>query len=308
MWGALVGDALGVPVEFKSKKEVRKMNITSMVGWGTHNQPPGTWSDDGSLLLCTAESILECAGIDTKNMTAKFVQWRTQNLWTATGRVFDIGNATNYALTRCMVGIPPEEAGGCGEHENGNGSLMRILPVIPAGYNTHVLNQVIDDIHRVSSITHRHIHSKMSCEFFAHFVRGLYQFGDAAHAHWMARKNFVDKYDGNPDMKLFEKLLYENFIGIPDEQICGDGYVLNTLIASIWCLRTTDNFRDCVLKAVNLGDDTDTTACVAGALAGTLYGRKGIPKEWIDTLPMQTGLNRLIDHFVSFCCLSGKIQ
>ena len=127
LWGAIIGDALGVPVEFKSREEVRRNPVTAMRGHGTFKQPPGTWSDDSSLLLCTVESLIE--GFDTNRMGQLFIRWYNDSYWTPWGKTFDVGIATQAGIKRMMRGIPPEEAGGLNENDNGNGSLMRILPV-----------------------------------------------------------------------------------------------------------------------------------------------------------------------------------
>ena len=127
LWGAVIGDALGVPVEFMSREQVRRNPITGMRGYGTFNLPPGSWSDDSSLLLCTVESLLD--GFDTSKMGELFIRWLNEGYWTPWGETFDVGNSTMSSIRRLMKGVPPEEAGGRGEHDNGNGSLMRIIPV-----------------------------------------------------------------------------------------------------------------------------------------------------------------------------------
>jgi ADP-ribosylglycohydrolase len=129
LWGALVGDALGVPVEFQSRGAVQKNPVTGMRGFGTHNQPPGTWSDDSSLMLCTVDSLVSCDCFDSEDLGDRFVRWKAKGYWTPQGRVFDIGIATAESLSRIAMGVPPEEAGGIDEYSNGNGSLMRILPI-----------------------------------------------------------------------------------------------------------------------------------------------------------------------------------
>ena len=127
LWGAIIGDALGVPVEFMSREQVRRNPITGMRGYGTFNLPPGSWSDDSSLLLCTVESLLN--GFDTDSMGDLFIRWLTEGYWTPWGKTFDVGASTMSSIGRMIREVPPEEAGGRGENDNGNGSLMRILPV-----------------------------------------------------------------------------------------------------------------------------------------------------------------------------------
>ena len=160
LWGSLVGDALGVPVEFEGRAARVADPVLGMRAYGTHRQPAGTWSDDGALLLCSVESLVE-KGFDTSDMGRRFLDWRDHGLWTAHGDVFDIGNATSQALERVRRGVPAGEAGGQDEASNGNGSLMRILPVVFAefGEATAVFS---DKIHRASSVTHGHPRSQMA--------------------------------------------------------------------------------------------------------------------------------------------------
>ena len=128
LWGALVGDALGVPVEFLNRALLKSKPVTGMREFGTHQQPAGTWSDDSSLLLCTVESLVACQHLDGKDLGDRFVRWERDGHWTPRGAVFDIGVATSQALSRIAMGESPEEAGGADEYSNGNGSLMRIIP------------------------------------------------------------------------------------------------------------------------------------------------------------------------------------
>ena len=126
--GLSVGDALGVPAEFKSRETLKKNPITGMTGYGTHNQPPGTWSDDSSLAFCLAESL--CEGYNLKDIADRFIKWYDKAYWTPHGEVFDIGIATRKAIQRLKEGIDPRLAGGNTEYDNGNGSLMRIMPLL----------------------------------------------------------------------------------------------------------------------------------------------------------------------------------
>jgi len=137
LWGAVVGDALGVPVEFRSREELRQDPVQDMRGYGTYNQPAGTWSDDSSLLLCTAESLLD--GFDTRHLASLFVRWLHQAHWTPWEEVFDVGGTTHRAINNLSKGAEPEEAGLTDENSNGNGSLMRILP-IALHYFSHQLS------------------------------------------------------------------------------------------------------------------------------------------------------------------------
>ncbi len=254
-YGAAVGDALGVPYEFLERDT---FECADMVGDGTHHQPAGTFSDDTSLLLATCNSIRRQGGrIDVDDMRACFETWLYQGGYAIAGKVFDVGNATATALDA--------SAGRTGEHSNGNGSLMRIAPL--------AFTQASDDqVRAVSAITHAHRISCEACVCYVHVLRAVLD--------GMPVRDALAQSIPSDDEFLFlhEVLDYER------SQVKSGGYVLDTLGAAFWCADTTDSYADCVLAAVNLGGDTDTTACVAGALAGALYGKGAIPEKWLRTL------------------------
>src|SRR5882672_6280854 len=171
IWGSLIGDALGVPVEFKDRAEVQADPVTDMRGFGSHNQPAGTWSDDSSLLLCSADSLIRHE-FDTEDMGKRFLAWYREELWTPHGRVFDVGVTTSRALSRISSGVPAEVAGGDDQYSNGNGSLMRILPV-SLRFSGAPTKQFLDRVHRASAITHRHPRSLLACGLYSLVIREL---------------------------------------------------------------------------------------------------------------------------------------
>jgi ADP-ribosyl-[dinitrogen reductase] hydrolase len=294
--GSLIGDALGVPVEFRSREDRRQDPVTGMRDYGTHGQPAGTWSDDGALLLCATESLVQ-KGFDTQDMGERFLRWYSHGLWTAHGTLFDIGHTTRKALNLIDHGCRAELAGGTEEHSNGNGSLMRILPVALASWE---LNEAVvcDQIGRASAITHGHERSKLACAFHAFLVRALLKGATPQEALEQTRALFRKYYTESPELGAFLHLLEEDIASKPEAEIESSGYVMDTLTASLWCLLTTQSFAECVLKAVNLGDDTDTTGCVAGGLAGVYYGVDAIPEEWTSKLPRQEDLAVLFERFL----------
>lgn len=296
LYGSLVGDALGVPVEFGSRDHRKNDPVVSMRGFGMHNQPAGTWSDDGSLLLCAVESLAD-HDFDTQDMGQRFVRWLDDCHWSAHGRVFDIGSATHRALDQIALGTLAEESGGRSESSNGNGSLMRILPVPLASLSCD-LDDFCDRIARASAIPHAHDRTKLACVMQGLIVRALMGGENPSGAHSKASVEFRARYGSHAEYAHFSPLLNPDFATLPESAIHSSGYVLHTLTASIWCLLTTNSFSECVLKAVNLGDDTDTTGCVAGGLAGVLYGIESIPEEWLRALPRQEQLRNLFEKFV----------
>lgn len=285
LFGIAVGDALGVPVEFNGRSLLRKNPVTDMRAYGSHLQPAGTWSDDSSLSFCLAESL--CGTFDLHDIAFTCASWFYDNTWTARGQVFDIGNATRLALENIKNGVHPALAGGDTESSNGNGSLMRIAPLL-FYIADKAVDQRFETTRQVSSITHRHIRSVLSCFIYMEFGRYLLQGFSLREAYnsmqhtlneFLATQNFPAG-----EIALFDRILKSDISTLSSDEINSTGYVLHTLEASLWCLLTTDRFEDAVLKAVNLGDDTDTTGAVTGAWAGLHYGFDAIPSQWINAL------------------------
>ncbi|WP_158829269.1 ADP-ribosylglycohydrolase family protein [Mucilaginibacter lacusdianchii] len=292
--GVAVGDALGVPVEFKQRAYLKQHPVTSMTGYGTHHQPAGTFSDDASLTFCLAESI--ASSFDLKQVARNFINWRNHNYWTATGEVFDVGITTQRAIDSLVQGASPELAGDEGENANGNGSLMRILPLIVYIKDKPVTER-FEIIKQVSSVTHRHIRAVIACFYYLEFALELLQGKPKLEAYLSLQKTFPDTLRKlsvpQNEISIFIRLLVDRIDMIDEDQIYSSGYVLHTLEASIWCLLTTNTYTEAVLKAVNLGEDTDTTAAVTGGLAGLLYGFDSIPQNWLLTLARRDDIEDL---------------
>jgi ADP-ribosyl-[dinitrogen reductase] hydrolase len=296
--GLAVGDALGVPVEFSERPDLMSNPVRHMQGYGTWDQPPGTWSDDSSLSFCLAESLT--TGYDPVDIGTKFVRWYTDGYWGAHHKFFDIGLTTRVALTRIMSGKDPVRAGETREQSNGNGSLMRIAPA--ALYFAHETDDLLyERLKEISSITHGHFRSVLSCFIFSKILIALFQGQDKNNAYQnmvSAVNDFAARhqFDGE-DLKPFQWILSGKIDTMTTDQVSSTGYVLHTLEASLWCLLTTSTYSQAVLKAVNLGGDTDTTACVTGALAGVYYGRGEIPQTWIETLARKDDVIDLAERF-----------
>jgi len=284
-FGVAVGDALGVPFEFLSRRYFYENKVTDMVGFRTHNQPLGTFSDDSSLTFCLAESLIN--GYNPTDMAEKFVAWYCDGYWSAHGSVFDIGYATRRSIERFSVGTPALLAGCTGENENGNGSLMRIAPLVFLSYFKSIEIRFLL-AYQVSSITHRHIRSAISCFIYLEFILLLIKGKDKFEAFKEIQSdipNFLNEIEiPTVEIEIFNRLFSEDFISLNENEIYSSGYVVHTLEASIWCFLNTDSYETAVLKAVNLGDDTDTTAAVTGAMAGIYYGFDNIPDNWTNAV------------------------
>ncbi len=294
LFGVSIGDALGVPFEFNSRQEISLNAVNDMRGYGSHNKPPGTFSDDSSLTFCLAEAI--ASGFDIDKVAANFVKWRYHNYWTATNEVFDVGITTQRAIDRLVKGTRPDLAGDFEVYSNGNGSIMRILPLL-----IHIHKKAISERYhitrKISSITHGHIRSAIACFYYLEFALGLIQGINKYKIYKNLQSvipQFLDSISINPDEKnIFHRLLIDEIYLVDEKEIKSSGYVVHTLEASIWCVLTTENFRDAVLKAINLGEDTDTTGAVTGGLAALLYGHKTIPEDWLTQLARKSDIEDL---------------
>ncbi len=282
LFGVAVGDALGVPVEFESRDDISRQPVTGMTGFGTYDLPPGTWSDDSSLTFCLAEALTQ--GFDVNAIGRSFVRWYHEGLWTAHGEVFDVGNTTRTAIERLARGMQADRAGSDDEASNGNGSLMRILPLL-FYLSDRPVTERFEMTRQVSSVTHRHIRSVISCFYYLEFARQILEGRDKSEIYRDLQKVVFGHLSAllidPPEIVVFDRLLKHDISRLPEEEIHSSGYVIHTLEAAVWCLLTTGSYREAVLRAVNLGRDTDTTAAVTGGLAGLLYGYDGIPAKWI---------------------------
>lgn len=282
--GLCVGDALGVPVEFTSRAERIKSPVTSMQEYGTWDVPAGTWSDDSSLTFCLAECL--CREFSLSYIANLFCRWYNEAYWTPHGEVFDVGNTTYAAIMRLQQGISPLEAGGTSESSNGNGSLMRILPLAYC-YKTLKFPELIERIHQVSCITHAHRRSQIACGIYISVAVNLLQEFEPQSAYFQGLQNVKAIYstpEYTPELHYFETILSGEIANLPIDSINSGGYVIDTLEASLWCLLNSSSYAEAVLKAVNLGGDTDTTAAVTGGLAGIYYGVDNIPAAWINQI------------------------
>lgn len=301
LMGLAVGDALGVPVEFLPRQDLMQNPVTQMHGWGTHDQPAGTWSDDTSMALASLDSLAN--GFDPEDMMQRFSRWMEGEYWPY-GKVFDVGISTGQAICRYRTGVPAAECGGTGERDNGNGSLMRILPMayyLYPKYGSPVCRS--EEARRLigecSALTHAHLRSKIACQIYVGVVcallsgqsiRSATNEGVLETARWYIGTQ--DEQELNHFMRLAD---VDVLCRLPAAAIHSSGYVVHTLEAALYCLNTTHSFAECVLKAVNLGEDTDTVGAVTGALAGIFYGEKAIPAAWRLCIPRRGDMEQLLE-------------
>ena len=310
--GLAVGDALGVPVEFRSREERRRDPVTGMRSYGTHGQPGGTWSDDASLTFCLAETLARPGGRsappDLDDFARRAINWLDSAYWTATAETFDVGGATRAAIGYLKRGIAPAEAGPRSEFDNGNGALMRILPLVFHNVwqaETLDLEAAWALTRAVAGVTHGHLRSTLGCFLYLMMARKLLAGHAPARAYAAMRQTAVRWLKSNAvpaavaEAARYKTVLNGQLPGLTERHIHSSGYVVHTLEAALWCLLNHDSYAATVLAAVNLGDDTDTTAAVAGGLAGLAYGEAAIPSEWLQTLARRADIEALAQRLTA---------
>lgn len=286
--GAIIGDALGVPFEFIKRENLKLNPVVDMSGFGTHNQPKGTWSDDTSLTLCLIDTMINNDGkFDIWNFSMNASDWLIKNKFTSNGKVFDIGIATSNALIKfSTLNLHPSKCGGTSERDNGNGSLMRIHPLIIQLNKIDDINKRFNIVVEASSLTHNHVRSHLCCFFYIQFLIYLlnnYSKIDAYNSSCMDLLMIIDNLNLKNELINFDRIL-NNIYKLEEDLIYSSGYVVHTLEASLWCFFNSENYIETVLKAVNLGEDTDTVASISGAISGLFYGLEQIPKNWLDVI------------------------
>ena len=294
--GHAVADALGVPVEFRTRESLDADPVRDMRGYGTYSVPAGAWSDDTSMSLATLDA-LEGDTVDYNAVMLNFAQWLTKAKYTPTGRVFDAGGTCCAAIERHLIEhLQAPECGIDGEHFNGNGSLMRIHPFVLYAHAKRLqFNTWRELVENGSRLTHAHERSRLGCLIYAFVLLELLHKPQKATVTRALQKAEVALHDC-AELLHYKRVFDPDFANIPRDGIKSSGYVVDTLEAALWCLLTTDSYRECVLKAVNLGSDTDTVAAVAGGLAGALYGYDAIPQEWLHTLIGSADIEKMCER------------
>lgn len=278
LFGLLVGDALGVPYEFHDPANLPDRDAIDMTppeGFRRSHDgtPVGTWSDDGAQALALLDTLLACDGFDPEHYGRNLVAWWNEGAFTPDGRAFDIGNQTTTALHKLEAGTPALQAGGRDERDNGNGSLMRVLPL--ALWHTGSDAELVRDAHLQSRVTHAHPRSLVCCALYCLWARRVLDEVEQPYDH--AFETLVELYRDAPAHAAELRRVQQPFVPR------GTGYVLDCLHSARVALRGPD-FAAIVRRAVAFGLDTDTTAAVAGGIAGLRHGEQGIPPAWRDAL------------------------
>jgi len=302
--GVAIADALGVPFEFKVRADIPRSHIPMMMGYGTYNQKPGTWSDDSSMTFCLAESLV--SGYDLKDMAEKFIAWKTESYWSARGEVFDIGRTTSIAINRLQVFLREDKVDELeflkysgDEQDNGNGSLMRILPLL-FYIKGKPIEEQFEIIWNVSALTHRHIRAAMCCLIYLRMAEHILNGKKKVESYFQVQKEILEFWEkmnfAERERVHFSKVIQNDIREVRLEDLRSGGYVIESLEASFWCFLQKENYEDTVVEAIHLGHDTDTTAAIVGGLAGLYYGAENIPEDWIVSIARMEDVLELGDR------------
>lgn len=289
--GLAVGDAVGTTVEFRPPGSFPP--VTDMTGGGPFGLPAGAWTDDTSMALCLAESLIACAGFDPVDQLRRYVRWYRDGHLSSTGRCFDVGGATSAALER-FIRRPEPFPGDAAPEAAGNGALMRLAPV-PLAFASDP-ERAVALAGRSARTTHGAPQAIDACRYFAALLVGA--LGGRAEDELIGGGAFAPVaglWEGKPLHPEIAAVAAGSFRAKQPPAIRGGGYVVEALEAALWAVHTTGGYEAAVLAASNLGDDADTTAAIAGQLAGALYGVEGIPARWRERVAMRDEILGLAD-------------
>ena len=310
--GVITGDALGCPVQFRSRREIARRPVTTMTGHGTYDMPVGTWTDDSSMTLATLASIADNGSLNPADIMYRFALWLTKGEYTPFGEAFDNGRGTTESIMRYMKDMDIDTCGGRTEYDNGNGSLMRIVPAClycadrqAGGGMTD--QEAVSAVHRISGLTHNHMRAKIACGLYFFMIRAiLRRKRESADTRGEDLAGLLQKglnegfafYGGDPryaaELSYYGRLRdLCSFRETPVSMIRSSGYVVDTLGAAVWSLLKTGTFKDALLTAVNLGEDTDSVGAVCGGLAGLFYGYEDIPEDWLRVIRRREWIEEL---------------
>lgn len=300
LYGFIVGDAMGVPIEFEDREKLINKPVTSMLGYGSHDVEAGVYSDDTSMTLATMDSIIKQNGIINYNDIAdRFCNWVNNNEYTATNKIFDIGMTTKYALIKYFNNkIDATMCGGTNINENGNGSLMRMLPIALYCFYKNIKddNEIFTLVKNSSSITHAHDISILGCYIYVRYVISLLETKNKISSY-----NFIKKLDYSmfiEEVKLkYSRILFSDISTLNINDINSSGYVVDTLEAVFWIILNCSSYNESIIGAINLGGDTDTIGAITGSIAGILYGYDNISKRWLRKLKNKDYIDEIITKF-----------
>lgn len=299
--GFIVGDALGVPVEFVGRNVLKENKVTDMIGHGSHNVPKGSWSDDTSMTLATMDAIIKNEGfIDFDKIMNNFLKWVENAEFTPHNYVFDIGRTVLSALRKYSKNRDFRNSGMKDYYSNGNGSLMRFLPIIYYAYYNNIKDsELYMLVKEASFLTHGHEISVLGCYIYTLFFINLLEGKSKREAYENIKKSDYNQYFNLDTLSYYNRILNDEIDDLTMEEIKSSGYIVDTLEAVLWCFLNNDNYFSTLIEAINLGNDTDTIGALTGGLCGIYYGYNEIPINWINSLSRKDYLLEICNNFFS---------
>ena len=295
--GHAVGDAMGFPTEFSKREELLQNPVIEMIDSPDVGQPAGSWSDDTAMEIATIDSFIQKKYFDYKDIMDKWVKWISKSEYTPTGVAFDIGRTCLKAIKKFCNGTAPLQCGSTSINENGNGSLMRILPVALYAYSKKLDDTSIHKLtNEVSSLTHAHEVSRLGCYIYVQFIINLLKGKTKQEAY---------KHIQDLDYRSFRMDSIHHYARILNEQIefqildniKSTGYIVDTLVSAMWIFMNAQHYKEAIIASTNIGGDTDTIGAIVGSMAGIYYGFEDIPSSWLDKLQRKDYLMELVDRF-----------
>lgn len=314
--GLAAGDAFGVPVEFMSRAEVRKIDLQDMVGNDTRPGfyarwtdliPRGAWSDDTSMTIAAMASIINKGGkIEWDDIMKQFDAWWNRSKYTSLDFPFGLGSNISASMTRYLNGVPALECGGKGFRDNGNGALMRMFP-FSMYCSLHGLSEeeTLSLIRKAAGITHGHEINAMSCYIYTLFLDECIRLKnpESAYRNTVCLQESLYRHIFDEEAFRAHEMLFElDERSFDPDSIRETGYVVDSLVIAIYSILNTDNYEDAVKMAVNFGYDTDTNGAITGSIAGAMYGKEQIPDRWLDVLRKKDYLVQIGEAYKAAVC------
>ena len=301
--GHAVGDAMGVPTEFRLREQLLKKPVTKMVEFTRMGLPKGTWSDDTSMEIATIDSFIQNNRFDYDDIMRRWVDWVNKSDYTATGITFDVGRTCLRAITRYTEGVKALECGANSLDTNGNGSLMRILPIALYSYYKKLNNEsIINLVNDISSLTHAHDISKLGCYIYVKYISYLLYGLSKEDAYRCIQREDYSSYSEEA-INMYKRILKDNIKDYSVRDIRSSGYIVDTLECSLWIIMNARDFKEAIIASTNIGGDTDTIGAVTGSIAGIIYGYDSIPKDWLEDLQRRDYLIDLALEYEKKTCI-----
>ena len=306
--GHAIGDAMGVPIEFTLRENLLDNPVTEMLGHGTYDVEKGSFSDDTSMEIALIDSYVKKEEFDYDDIMNNFSLMISEGKFTPDDKMFDIGITCSTAVNNYLKGTPPLESGLDDYNSNGNGSLMRILPVVYyAHYKKLKQVEILELVRKVSSLTHRHEISIIGCYLYVNYVLNIINGKDKYAALSMLKALDLSMFK-EENVEKYHRILEDNLKDLKLNDIRSSGYIVDSLEAALWVVLNTDSYSSSIIGAINLGEDTDTIGAITGSITGILYGYNSIPKSWLESLRKREYLEQYCRIFENVLLKDSKLD